>query len=256
MPIRYTYDLQSNTTEQYIYPSFLVAGIRVRNGTPAVITVYDGRRRAYSVQPGSTQAFDIIPGSQQFSYVSSLASQAGSAGMEISDVPFPMDGNAQQQPPGTVPVSVQNASISVTGTVTASISGPVTVTGTLNATITNATLTVSDTAVINNTTALLGLLTNNRVAFGLVPGTVATLTFAAASAGFGLTSTITGAGRLNVWVSTASGDLYLVRDRGFYASPMTRNPIEKRFAVPIAAGESLKISWDDAITNANFVLRY
>jgi hypothetical protein len=175
----------------------------------------------------------------------------------------------QQLLPGTQDVAIQSGSVTILGspTVTLAPGQNVGIVGTPNVNIAGSanvnivaqslTLATADGAVGGNTAAMLGLLTRFRSDFTLTSGQVAILTLTAGIIGFGLTSTIIGAGRLNIWISgSVNPNVYLVRNRSFYGSPLTQSPIEKRFAVPIKTGDAINIAWDDAITSAAFTVRY
>jgi hypothetical protein len=250
-----------------------VQGFIVHNNSTSdvIITNGDNNRDAWTVPGGTTQTFN--PPNPFFSVYGNAVEVSAATGVisvELYSIRQPLNNNPNQQLlPGTQDVAIQSGSVTILGspTVTLAPGQNVGIVGTPNVNIAGSanvnivaqslTLATADGAVGGNTAAMLGLLTRFRSDFTLTSGQVAILTLTAGIIGFGLTSTIIGAGRLNIWISgSVNPNVYLVRNRSFYGSPLTQSPIEKRFAVPIKTGDAINIAWDDAITSAAFTVRY
>jgi hypothetical protein len=265
-------------------------GVLVENNTNVTVTVLDDMGKVIgAAPPGLTLGWNAPQGLYS-PQVGCLGAYQGNGRVYFYPDAINLSNNPPaQQPPGDIPVTITGGTVDVTGSTITVTGGTVNIGNiptmdirtmpgvnistipainvntlpAISGTVTSipfGTTPVSgtfiDPNVATNTGALLGLLTRYTAFFTLSAGQTHTEATANAIAGFGLTATIVGAGRLNVWVNAGAQKIYLVRDRGFYASPLCTNPVEKRFAIPIAAGDSIGVSWDDATTNASFVLRY
>lgn len=266
MGLAVSYRVPVNGSHQAYPVPRIIKAILIQNLSGDFLNFDNGTDPVVRITSGATQGVLFQSSSVQMTLWTDSAT-SGEAWVYAYDSPTDISSNPNMYPR----VTITNASLNINGTVTATISGPVTVsgavdahitnasiavTGPIDANITNAVITAKDIIVENNTGVLTGLLPATTVQFNVFSGNVNSTTITKAIAGFGLTATITGAGRLNVWVSQGGNTEYLVRDRGFYGSPLTRNPIEKRFNIPIAVNDVINVSWDDAITLAAFVLRY
>lgn len=314
--IRYTDVPQGTfTTVNLARPSF---AIRIENNTNIPVSVHDDRGEPLDdCPPGLTIGWNHTEGLYSPS-VGCTGPYAGTARVYFYDTAIDLAGNPPaQQPPGTIPVSITNGSITVQGNVNATIAGNVsfapgstvnigtmpavnvfgTVTanfaagsavianlasgstiianlaansqvnigtmpnvnvtgsvsitsGTLNATITNATLTVADSLVGSNTSAISqnsGLQTNvfakNVYAFNVAANVVVSQVIAYAINTFSVLFGSLNSGFLSIWY-TAPGavDVYLARQIPYFASQSNiAASVEKVYRAPIPANSTIHI---------------
>lgn len=291
MALTVSYRVPVNGTHfQYPLPH-LIKAMLVQNLSQSNLNVSNLVGTTVAVPPGLSQTVILTTSASQFE-VWTDANTTGEAWLYGYDSPADLTGNPNL---GVQQVSITNATLNVAGTVTANIApgstinigNTVTVTGNVNATITNTvsvnatitnstlavtlsgtntvnavitgssvTLNTTELVVEQNTGILTGLLPSTTTPFTITNNQQQNITVPYACPGFGITSTIGGFGRLNIWLTSGGNDVYLLRDQQFSNGALATRPVEKRFAVPMAKNDVLHVRWDDATVNSSHVVRF
>lgn len=242
-------------------------GVLVVNEANVAVSVLDdaGKQTNPPTPAGLTVGYNYLQGllSPQ---VGCVGSYQGNARVYFYDGWLDLSKNpALQQPPGSItlsgPVTVtfQSAQpIVFQGTqpidITAFSGGNVPVN--IAASGGSVVVKTNDVLVESNTGLLVGLLASHVIPFTQTSGTQHDEPISNPCDGFGLQVNVNTAGRMNVWVTNAGNDVYLIRDQMFYPSPVGNKPVNKRFAEAIAAGDTIHVRWDDAAASLAGILRY
>lgn len=267
---------------QYPMPA-LIHAIQIQNLSQSNLNIKNlTGTDVITIPAGLTQNVNVTTGAAQIEVWTDTAT-TGEAWLYLYDSINDLSGNPNV---GAQQVSITNATLTVNGTVTATISGnvslapgttvnigntvtvtgnvtvgnTVTVTGTMNVgSITNTvtvTGNVQDLIVENNTTTLAGVLANTVVPLTLTNNIIVSTTISKAITSFSL-MLIAPEGFLDLWYTASGQDEYLVR--AFPFSSLANNtwqPVEKIFLAPIPAGAVLKARMGQSIGGSSAVLKY